>query len=241
MNPLVTKAPHFHVTLPREMNLWGDAVLKGKIYEFHSAWHNRDATPKTAESLSGRPSGKFFTGERARNKSESLSLYEFCIAINIYRLPVPPKSCHKKIMIFISEMIITHKTQAPVTPHENLFKLSKSLKISRCELIWTPVWHCPSLCPSVCGMHSLSLAPVPHVHLFILNSLRRSLFEVTDGVKFAPRRSFMTSWQTQNADFTPCCIRSETLRAPEGLRCIFRNGGFQNQTQAKAHSSSNLE
>lgn len=110
-------------------------------------------------------------------------------------------------------MIITQKTQASQ---------------SRCKPIKTPVWHgCPSLCPSVCGVHSVS-----RVHLSILNPLQRRSQTRSNSL---PGDHLWPLITTQNADFTPCCIRRVTRRAPEGLHCIFRNARFQNQ-RLKTHA-----
>lgn len=47
---------------------------------------------KNCTALSfGRPTGHFMTRETVEEQKQSLSLYEFCIAINIGPLPVPGK------------------------------------------------------------------------------------------------------------------------------------------------------
>ncbi len=47
---------------------------------------------KNCTALSfGRPTGHFMTRETVKEQKPSLSLYEFCIAINIGPLPVPGK------------------------------------------------------------------------------------------------------------------------------------------------------
>lgn len=167
--------------------------------------------PDTTETQHTKQQGPSLEGRvdiswLVRNKSESPSLWI------LHRNQYQPSFCsskimsHKKIMIFISKMI-TQKTQATQ---------------SRCKPIKTPVWHgCPSLCPSVCGVHSVS-----RVHLSILNPLQRRSHTRSNSL---PGDHLWPLITTQNADFTPCCIRRVTRRAPEGLHCIFRNARFKAQ------------
>lgn len=153
----------------------------------------------------GRPTGHFMTRETVEEqKPESASLW--ILHCNQYR----PSSwarkimSHKKIMIFISRMIITERKHKPRLSRMRITSLW--VTAGRCESIRTPSDTSVLHCARVCATHQRL-----HWHPY-----RRSKIS-----SVLPQRSRMRSNPlpgdhlrplntTQNADFTPCCIKRVT-------------------------------
>lgn len=106
--------------------------------------YNREKKIATHSLLEDRPDTSWL-GKQWRNKSKNLALYEFCIAINI-SLPSWARKImsHKKIMIFISWMIITDRKHKLLLSRMRIDSLW--VTVGRCEPIRaqsdTDVLHC---------------------------------------------------------------------------------------------------
>lgn len=233
------------------MNSLGGTTLKGERSILSIALDTTEIQQKKKKNCSmlsfGRPTGHFMTRETVEEqKPESVSLW--ILHCNQYR----PSSwarkimSHKKIMIFISRMIITDRKHKPLLSRMRIASLW--VTVGRCEPIRTPsdtgVLHCAQVCATHLRLHWHPYRRSKTLHL------QRSPSEVTDEVKSAPRWSFKASQHNTECRFhlllhkegyTESAGRSPILTAYLKTQRAGEEPFDQRLTQAIAHSSSDLE